>query len=158
MAATATARAQEVADELGVDLAEVTGTGKGDRATVDDVREHAAQLTIGRPADFGPEQIAVWEEIEAYLDGHGLWNPLFAPLLERYIRRLDRSKDARERAEEKPVVKGSTGQMKANPFFRVEHDADVEAHKYAEALLLTPEMLQRHLKGSGGEDDDDIGF
>jgi pyruvate/2-oxoglutarate dehydrogenase complex dihydrolipoamide acyltransferase (E2) component len=157
LAATATNRARELAEELDVDLADVDGTGKDDRATVEDVRKVAARKATGRPADFGPDEEAIWDEVVAYLERYGLWDPLFAPLLERYIRRLLRSADARERAEAEPVVEGSTGQMKANPFFRIEFDADTEAHKYAEALLLTPEMLQRHLKGED-EGDDDVGF
>lgn len=158
MAATATTKAQALAEELGIGLAEVEGSGKDDRATVADVRRAAAEKGTGRPADFGADEAAIWDEVVEYLERYGLWNPLFAPLLERYIRRLHRSTDARERAEAEPVVEGSTGQMKANPFFRIETDADAEAHKYAEALLLTPEMLQRHLKGEDEDGDDGVGF
>jgi pyruvate/2-oxoglutarate dehydrogenase complex dihydrolipoamide acyltransferase (E2) component len=158
LATTATRKARDLADELGVDLADVEGTGKDDRATVADVRATAAaQSSTGRPADFGPDEATIWDEVIAYLEGFKLWNPLFAPLLERYIRRLKRAEDARRRAEEEPVIAGSTGQKKASPFFRIEAEADADAHKYAEALMLTPEMLQRHLKGED-DDDDGVGF
>lgn len=146
----ATERAASLAAELGIELEWIAGTGKGGRITVADVRATGSDR-------LGPDGERLWEDVKAYLEEFGLWRDVYGDLLDRYVRNLMRSRWARERAERNPTVKGSTGQPVANPLFAVARAAELDAHRYAEALLLTPEALKKELTETGGKDDG-VGF
>lgn len=152
-----TPRAAEVAKELGVDLASIEGTGKDGRITVNDVRSQA-EAGLGPPPTLTPAGRRIWNDVEEYLEELGLWRPVYSALLERYVRNLVRSRWARGIAEAKPTVEGSQGQEVANPLFAVARNAELDAHKYCESLLLTPAKLKEHLRGDEGEEEEDLGF
>jgi phage terminase small subunit len=153
-----TERAAGLAKELKLNLAAIEGTGKDGRITVADVRA-VGELSDGNPPPIlPPVGKRLWLEVRSYLEDFDLWRPVYADLLERYVRNLVRSRWARGIAEANPTVEGSTGQMVANPLFQVARNAELDAHKYAEALLITPEALKRHLRGVASPEEDDLGF
>ena len=154
----ATERAVEVAEELGVELAGLEGTGSGGRITVNDVRSLADASLEGPSATLTSAGRKIFSDVQAYLEEFDLWRPIYGALVERYVRNLVRSRTLREQAERNPTVDGSMGQTVANPLFAVARNAELDAHKFAESLMLTPEALKKHLRGAAGDDGDDIGF
>ena len=153
----ATPAAAAMAEDMGIGLEDVEGSGKDGRITVDDVRSLADKLLDPTP-QLTPAGRKIWDEVREYLEDHGIWNDVHAPLLERYVRNLVRANWARERAEKRPTVKGSTKQTVANPLFAVARNSELDAHKYAEALLITPKAMREHLQDGEDPDDDELGF
>ncbi len=156
---SATKRAIEVAEEHGINVEEIPGTGKDGKVTVDDVRAAVDELLDYEEPQLTEAGMRIYMDVKAYLEEFELWKPVFKPLLERYVQNLTRANWARRKAESRPTTKGSTKQTVANPMFGVARNAELDAHKYAQDLLITPKALKEHLQGageSGGEDD--LGF
>jgi P27 family predicted phage terminase small subunit len=162
----ATSAAQNLADELAIDLDGVDGSGKDGRVTVDDVRTIAAESAAGMPPDFSHRERRVWEDVEKYLRSKGLWEAVYSETLERYVRCLTRLADARaEEAKEGSTTEGSTGQLVTHPAVKRARDAEHDALDLAKELLITPAAQLRHereAEPTGDEDDpeasDVLGF
>jgi phage terminase small subunit len=79
------------------------------------------------------------------LIAQGTWQDSDAPLLDRYVRALLEAEQLRAQgAAEDAIVKGSRGQPRINPLLALANEAEERAHKYAEALLLTPKSRRQH--------------
>lgn len=98
----------------------------------------------GPPSDItGRWARNLWRKTRKQLQEQGTWQDSDVPALERYIRVLLMAKEAREQVDGKLVVRGSKEQDVAHPLLKVLRDAETDAHKYAEALLLTPAARKR---------------
>jgi P27 family predicted phage terminase small subunit len=151
----ATAAAQKLADELGIDLDGVDGSGKDGKVVIGDVRELDAANAAGMPSDFAGREKRIWEDVESHLKAKGLWDKVYSELLERYIRALTRAAEARkEEAEEGSVTEGSTGQLVTHPAVKRARDAEHDALDLAKELLITPAAQLRHEKEAAPPDDE----
>ena len=109
----------------------------------------------GAPRDLSAEVLELWRGARAQLERQGTWQESDLPCLERYVRAVERAAEARRTAEAEPLVVGSTGQPVAHPMFQVARQAELDAHKYATALLLTPEARAKHgIEPDDGPDDE----
>lgn len=156
----ATEKARTCADTLGVDLAAVTGTGKDGKITVADVRRAAAEGERSQTGpDLGERGNRIRGDVEAYLREHRLTEDVHREQIELYVMAVLRAIDKRREADHEPTVLGSKGQVVLNPVCKIANEATLEAHRWAESLLLTPSALKRHLQAAeGDDDDDDLGF
>lgn len=77
-----------------------------------------------------------------YLRANDLLSPQMIPLAERYVRCLSRARKFYAQAEAKPWATGSMGQQVAHPAFKLAREAEQDAHRYAEALYLTPKSAR----------------
>jgi P27 family predicted phage terminase small subunit len=143
----ATGPAQQLADDLGLDLVGVEGSGKDGKVLLDDVRALDAANAAGMPSDFTGKERRIWEDIESHLAAKGLWEKVYSEMLERYIRALTRAAEARgiER-EEGSTSEGSTGQTVVHPTVKIARDAEHDALDLAKELLITPAAQLRHEK------------
>jgi P27 family predicted phage terminase small subunit len=152
---TVTAAALKLADELGVDLEQVEGSGKNGRIIIGDVRAADIADAAGMPSEFVGRERRIWEDVEHYLRTKGLWNKVYSELLERYIRALTRAREARETEEQEgTTAEGSTGQTVVHPVVKIARDAEHDALDLAKELLITPAAQLRHEKEAEPADDD----
>ena len=80
----------------------------------------------------------------AALKAQATWEDSDAGALERYVRAVERSRQAREARKGELVTEGSQGQAVAHPNVKTEREADRDAHDYARELLLSPAARKRH--------------
>lgn len=103
------------------------------------------------PADLDAPSKKLWRGTIEHLEQQRTWAPSDLALLERYVRavELERtsrlemagSEDARTRQR---LALGSTGQLVVHPLESIRQKADADAHKYADALLLSPAARKRN--------------
>ena len=96
------------------------------------------------PKGFSPDERDVWNAAQKQLRAQGTWTGRSdVPLLESYCRNAVLARQART------AIAGYGGHLK------VATDAEAAAHKFATALLLTPESRRRHgIEAAGGADDE----
>lgn len=155
-----TPKAKLLAEELGLDLAAIDGTGKDDKVTVEDVKKADREQSLGeRPPDITGRGKRIWNEVKAFLEDEDLWQPVFGEVLANYVRCILIADDARKAIEKSGLTTtGSTGQKVAHPNVKMRRDAELDVLKYAQALLITPEA-QKKLQGAGDDPDDEgLGF
>src|SRR4051794_28900543 len=108
------------------------------------------------PGDFGPDHRDVWSAAQRQLRGQGTWTNTDAPLLEAYCRNVLLARTARVDAARHGLTIGTLGQLHAAAKLKLAAECEVAAHRYAGALLLTPESRRKHgIKpaGNGAEDE-----
>lgn len=157
---SATPKASELADKVGLDLTSIEGSGKNGKVTVEDVKRADREQSLGeRPADIEGRGIRTWNEVKQHLEKSNLWQPVFGEILANYVRAVLLADEARGLVEDSgPTTIGSQGQVVAHPNVKLRRDAELDVLKYAEALLITPGSLSK-VKGEGdGEDDEGLGF
>ena len=103
-----------------------------------DVRPEAA------PPDLSADGVRLWRQTVRHLKRQQTWEDTDVPLLEAYVRNVLVAREARTQAHGQPFVTGSKGQLVPHPGLRIADQAETAAHKYATALLLTPESRRRH--------------
>lgn len=75
----------------------------------------------------------------------GTWRPIDVTLLERFCASEQRAREARARLEESGwTARGSQGQLVQHPDAKTLREAELDAHRYATDLILTPESRRRH--------------
>jgi P27 family predicted phage terminase small subunit len=99
---------------------------------------------VSPPPDFTPDARKLWHATQRQLRRQGTWQPQDATLLASYVRAVQLAQSARKAAEDTPFVPGSRGQLTVHPGVKLSHEAARDAHRYAEALLLTPQTRARH--------------
>jgi P27 family predicted phage terminase small subunit len=99
---------------------------------------------VPAPADLDREGALLWHQTQRQLRRQGSWQDTDREALERYVRAVTLYRSARVAAESEPFVEGSKGQLVAHPGMKLAREAAQDAHRYAEALLLTPEARKRH--------------
>jgi phage terminase small subunit len=109
------------------------------------------------PKDFSPDEHEVWVAAQRQLRAQGTWTGRSdVPLLESYCRNVVLARIARVEARTWGLQTGSSGQLLAAVNLKVASESEAAAHKYATALLLTPESRKRHgitASGNGAEDE-----
>lgn len=107
--------------------------------------ERAAAEARTRAEAEAPERIAehrwrrVYVAARLELEQRGAWTRIAAEQLETVVRNMAAADNAREAAERKPTVDGSTGQTVANPLWNVALRLDAQALATARSLKLTPD-------------------
>ena len=87
------------------------------------------------PKDFGADERDIWSAAQRQLRLQDTWTGKSdVPLLEAYCRNVVLARNARMAAKA-----GDPGQ-----WLKVAGDCEAAAHKFATALLLTPESRKRH--------------
>lgn len=100
---------------------------------------------------------SIWRAAQRVLKRQGTWQDSDAPLLEAYVRALQTARDCRRAVGNRTFVQGSVGQPVSHPGMRLAAEAERDACRYAQALLLTPEMRKRHeLDPSPAEESDPL--
>jgi P27 family predicted phage terminase small subunit len=117
--------------------------------------------TTPPPAYLDDESVRLWRKTKRQLNAQGTWQDSDAPLLERYIDALQRAREARARIEWREglgeaqsqageertfwgwTALGSQRQLVQHPDVKTLREAQQDAHRYAEALLLTPAARER---------------
>ena len=100
-------------------------------------------IAVKPPPDLVGEE-KLWFAVQKHLRAQGTWSNTDAPLLESYVRSVLLARLARAAAGSEPFITGSRGQPVAHPGLKMARDAEADAHRYAGALLLTPEARKRH--------------
>lgn len=107
--------------------------------------------TAPPPADLDDASKKLWKKTRKQLEEQKTWEDSDAPVLERYIRALERARVAREglpkeRGTGKPKLTtvGSKGQETQHPNVKTAREAERDAHEYAKDLLLTPKAREQH--------------
>ena len=90
------------------------------------------------PGDLDGQSKAFWRHTRSELQAQGTWKDSDAPLLERYVRQVERARQARKNIPEDGTTRGSQGQLVEHPAIKTVREAERDAHKYATDLLLTP--------------------
>jgi P27 family predicted phage terminase small subunit len=103
-----------------------------------------ADRPIPAPDDLDAEANVLWRATQRHLRAQGTWQDADAPLLESYVRSVTVARAARLAAKSESFVEGSEGQLVAHPGLSVAAEAERDAARYAQALLLTPEARKRH--------------
>jgi P27 family predicted phage terminase small subunit len=86
----------------------------------------------------------VYRKTRDQLREQNTWKDSDAPLLARYVYALQRAANARDQLEGLSVtVAGSKGQVVAHPLVRIIREAEQDADKRADMLLLSPAARQR---------------
>lgn len=100
---------------------------------------------IQPPADLDKEARELWRTARDQVrkDNGGSFPRSLVPALERYVRHVTLSRLSRVERAGRLTTIGSTGNLVAHPGIKTERDADTDAHRYAEALLLTPAARQK---------------
>lgn len=159
----ATEKAAKLARKHGLKLREIKGTGKGGKVVIADVKKAAKkaeiEATFGEcPADITGQGERIWAEVKSFLESQKLWDPVFSEVLANYVRSILAAATARAELEETgTTTTGSQGQKVAHPTVKLRRDAELDALKYAQALLITPEAQQRH-RGEDDDPDEGLGF
>lgn len=100
--------------------------------------------SVPAPAGLDKTTAKLWRDTQRALRGQATWQDTDAPLLEAYVRSVATARRCRADAEAEPYVTGSKGQMVPHPGVRMAAEAERDAAKLAEALLLTPQARRRH--------------
>lgn len=102
------------------------------------------------PVDLDSSSKKLWRATIEQLEQQRTWAVSDLPLLERYVRAVQAERQAREdmaKSEDqlarRRLARGSTGQLVTHPLEAIRQKADADAHKYAEALLLSPAARKR---------------
>lgn len=105
------------------------------------------------PDDLDDESKDLWRKTKRHLVKQGTWQDSDAATLERYVRAMQRAREARS-ATRGLTTKGSQGQLVQHPNLKTEREALRDAHLYATDLLLTPASRRRAQIGQDeGEED-----
>lgn len=99
----------------------------------------------GPPSDLDRRHRFVYRRTREQLREQNTWKASDAPLLARYVYALQRAADARAELERigQVTVEGSKGQTVAHPLVRIIREAEQDADKRADMLLLSPQARQR---------------
>jgi P27 family predicted phage terminase small subunit len=117
------------------------------------------RYTAKVPADLDKESKDLWALTKRQLQAQGTWKESDAAVLERYVRALERARIARadlvvpsgKSTAIKLTTTGSTGQLVQHPSVKTAREAELDAQKYADSLLLTPDARRRAgLEGEEG--------
>jgi phage terminase small subunit len=110
------------------------------------------------PKDFKPDERDVWNAAQKQLRAQGTWTGRSdVPLLEAYCRNVVHARTARTDARQWGLDVGNAGQLIAGAKLKVAADSEAAAHRYATALLLTPESRKRHgVKAIEGGAEDEL--
>jgi phage terminase small subunit len=88
------------------------------------------------PKGFTDEERLVWIAAQKQLKAQGTWTGKSdAPLLEAYVKNAVLARRARLRLGDR---------IEVGPVMKIAAEAEAAAHKFASALLLTPEARKRH--------------
>lgn len=104
----------------------------------------AAKGALDPPGDLDRPGKALWRATIAALKAQSTWEASDAGALERYVRAVERGRQAREARGGELVAVGSQGQPTQHPNLKTEREADRDAHDFARELLLSPASRQRH--------------
>lgn len=97
------------------------------------------------PTDFDTPMADLWAECQQQLRDQETWVETDRHTLEEYVRAKFRSHAARGAIGDDMLIPGDRGKgMVANPLVKVARDAELDAQKYADALILTPQLRRRH--------------
>jgi len=118
-----------------------------DADAMSDVIEVKRPRPDAPPGDVDNYSKQFWSRTVEQLKEQGLWRDAFAPLLERYVRACELARHARVRVPDHGTARGAAGQPVEHPLIRTPRQAEHDAHRYAEALLLLP--ADRHKLGFG---------
>ncbi len=99
---------------------------------------------VPAPAGLAGGARKLWRDTQRQLRRQSTWEDTDAPLLESYVRAVALARSARAAASERPFIGGSKGQLVAHPGLRVAAEAERDACRFAQALLLTPQARARH--------------
>jgi P27 family predicted phage terminase small subunit len=118
------------------------------------------------PQDLDGDSKALWKKTRKQLEEQNTWHDSDAATLERYIRALERARQARAslpRDKKTGVLqlttKGSKGQLVQHPNVKTIREAERDAHEYAKDLLLTPKSREQHeIEKKRGEKNGKFGF
>lgn len=88
----------------------------------------------------------LWRRTREALIEQQTWRPVDVATLERYVRAVERGRQARARLEASGqyTALGSNGQLVQHPDVKTAREAERDAQEYAGALLLTPAARSRH--------------
>ena len=96
------------------------------------------------PADLDAPGRALWRRTVKALQGQSTWEDSDVGALERYVRAVERGRQAREARGGQLTAEGSQGQPTQHPNLRTEREADKDAHDFGRELLLSPAARKRH--------------
>lgn len=117
---------------------------------------YASELTKKYPKPIGLDRISgpIWRKTIQSLIDQGTWKESDLPLVERYVRSLEIGRYAAQERGSELTARGSQDQPVTHPLLKVQRDAEADAHRYAEALLLTPASRKRNGVKEGPSQDD----
>jgi phage terminase small subunit len=100
------------------------------------------------PNGFSPDERDVWNAAQKQLRAQGTWTGKSdVPLLESYCRNAVLARQARTAIKgygDPFRVAGEMDRATVRGCLKIATDAEAAAHKFATALLLTPESRRRH--------------
>jgi phage terminase small subunit len=100
------------------------------------------------PPGFTPDEKDVWIAAQKQLKLQGTWTGKSdVPLLEAYCKNAVQAREARRAISEyheSLTTAGSVERQLIKDQLKVAVDAEAAAHRFATALLLTPESRKRH--------------
>jgi P27 family predicted phage terminase small subunit len=100
------------------------------------------------PSDFDRQAQILWHRLQRQARRQGTWQLGDEEILESLVRNVIRAREAREAAKDQSYVRGGNGQLAPHPGLKVADQAEAAIHRYATALILTPEARSRHgIKG-----------
>ena len=110
--------------------------------------EFAASMRYRRPTspplDLDDASKRFWRRTLGQLRRQGTWQDMDIPLLERYVRACQAARQWREKIPSDGTTRGSQGQLVEHPLIRTVREAERDATRYAEALLLMPADRRRY--------------
>jgi P27 family predicted phage terminase small subunit len=95
------------------------------------------------PDDLDRAGKRLYRETVRHLERLGVYRPTDELLVEVYVRALGRARELRAISDAEPVVRGSHKQPMVNPAGRMARQLELDAHRYAESLFLTPRSRAR---------------
>ena len=90
------------------------------------------------PDDLDAQSRTFWRRTLGQLKAQGTWQDSDVPTLERYVRASELARRSREHTPDHGTTRGAAGQFVEHPLIRTVREAERDAHRYAEALLLMP--------------------
>lgn len=103
------------------------------------------------PADLDTTSKKLWRATIDHLEQQRTWAASDLALLERYVRAVELERESRRAMStsdsaltRQRLATGSTGQLVVHPLESIRQKADADAHKYADALLLSPAARKRN--------------
>ena len=90
------------------------------------------------PPDLDNASKTFWRRTIGQLKQQGTWQDSDVPTLERYVRACELARRSREHTPDHGTTRGAAGKFVEHPSIRTAREAEPDAHKYAEALLLMP--------------------
>lgn len=94
----------------------------------------------------------LYDVCKTQLEAQGTWIATDESILRQFASAAIRARVLRIQSEIEPFTKGSKGQLVAHPGFKLARDLELDALKYASALLLTPKA--RKTAGINGDESD----